>query len=474
MNVIPAVYFSSLEIDNVRCFGERQVLNLTGDDGRPVQWSLLIGENGTGKTTLLECLAWMWPVPDREDPSPGGGAVSGIQPPTEGALTPSLPRAANELLETLPRNEQEKVRLSAQLTFGSVGFRPSTEPEAGNDSSTHVSFETTLSFEKAGELQDLKSVSSPPTEHLPQGFVDPLIVAYGANRFLGKQNSKEFYASDPSDHQRLSEVSELCDVEELLMALDYAKKANPSGPESKVLASLKGAISKILPEDPAVKISIHPPDILGTGRRGGVYAKTFTGPVRLSALSLGYRSTAGWVIDFAARLFKRYPESEDPLSEPAVVLIDEIDLHLHPLWQLQIIRDLSVLFPATQFIATSHSPLIVQVAEDANLILLEKQEGQVKIENDPNVPRNLRVDQILTSLLFGVPSSRSPKVQSLLDERAELLDKLDRTEEEEDRLRNIRRQIRELPVAQDLGDLDAMDLIRQFAASLEQAEENGS
>ena len=124
MNVIPAVYFSSLEIENIRCFGGRQVLDLTGDDGRPVQWSLLIGENGTGKTTLLECLAWMCPVPDRDDPLPGGATASDVQRPTEEALTPSLTRAGNELLETLPRDKQEKVRLSAQLTFGSVGFRP--------------------------------------------------------------------------------------------------------------------------------------------------------------------------------------------------------------------------------------------------------------------------------------------------------------------------------------------------------------
>ena len=126
----------------------------------------------------------------------------------------------------------------------------------------------------------------------------------------------------------------------------------------------------------------------------------------------------------------------------------------NPLWQLRVIDDLSALFPATQFIATSHSPLIVQVAEDANLILLEKQEqeGQVKIENYPGVPQNLRVDQILNSLLFGVPTSRSPSVQRLLDQRAELLDKTDRTEEEENLLQDIRRQIDELPIAHSNSD----------------------
>ena len=341
MNTSSAVYFSSIEIENVRCFGGRQVLNLTGDDDRPVQWSLLIGENGTGKTTLLECLAWMIPVRDRENPLQGGSPAGGIQPPTEGALNPALPtegalnpalsRAGNKLLETLRRDRQKKVRLSAKLVFGSIEFRPATEPGTEDESSTHISFETKLWFDdKVGELEDFESTSSHGIEDLPMTFVDPLIVAYGANRFLGKQNSEEFNASDPSDHQRLSEASELCDVEEFLMDLDYAAKANPSGPEVKVLASLKGAISKILPKEPVVEIVIHPPDILGTGRLSGVNAYTFSGLVPMSSLSLGYRSTAGWVIDFAARLFKQYPESEDPLSEPAVVLIDEIDLHCIP------------------------------------------------------------------------------------------------------------------------------------------------
>ena len=61
----PLIYFSSLELENVRCFGEqRQTLELTDNaKGQPAQWTLLLGDNGVGKTTLLQCLAWMRPVP---------------------------------------------------------------------------------------------------------------------------------------------------------------------------------------------------------------------------------------------------------------------------------------------------------------------------------------------------------------------------------------------------------------------------
>ena len=473
MTTSSAVYFSSIEIENVRCFGSRQILNLTDGDGHPVQWSLLIGENGTGKTTLLECLAWMCPVPDRDNPLwavPDGGEPRSSD---EEAWSPSLTRAENELLETLPRSKQQEAKISAELTFGKAGFRSDFTAEAEDDSTINVGINAALIYDKKGELQDVDLKSSHKKNQLPDAFFDPLIVAYGANRFLGEQNSEEFYASDPSDHQRLSEDSELCDVKELLMNLDYAARADSSGPEAKVLSSLKDAISKILPKEPAVEIVIHPPDVLRTGRPGGVYAHTFAGLVPMSSLSLGYRSTAGWVVDFAARLYKHFPDSEDPFLEPAVVLIDEIDLHLHPLWQFDIIRDLGALFPSTQFVATSHSPLIVQVADSAKLTLLRKQEDEVKVEEHSEEPSKLRVDQILTSLLFKVPSSRSPRVKALFDERMELLDKVNRTQADENRLEEIGRKIDELEVATDPEDRAAMELIRQFAASLEQANKDG-
>ena len=459
-------------------------------DGRPAQWSLLIGENGAGKTTLLECLAWMRPVPDVPDSPLGTPRTGEIPPLTEGTLTPTLPDEANEILETLPRDLSAEVKLGAQLEFGNAGFHSSTGTESGISQNSYISVGTNLAFNERGQLHDLKPTKSTEIESLPEPFHDPLIVAYGANRQLGERNMTRFFESDKSDYERLSKISELCDVEEFLMALDYAagadhaelesrilgldydEGADHADLESRVLDLLMDAISRILPEDPAVGIEIYPPDVLGTGRPGGVYVRTFTGLVRMPALSLGYRTTAGWVVDFALRLSNRYPSSRNPLTEPAVVLIDEIDLHLHPLWQLLIIKELSALFPATQFIATSHSPLIVQVAEDANLILLQKREGHVDIENYPGVPRNLRVDQILTSLLFGVPISRNPSTQRLLDRRAELLDKINRTEDEESLLQDIQRQIDELPVSQDNSDEVAMDLIRRFAARLEQEEAN--
>ena len=56
------VYFTNLIVENVRSFAQRQELNLVNPDGRPAGWTLIVGENGVGKTTLLQCLARMRPV----------------------------------------------------------------------------------------------------------------------------------------------------------------------------------------------------------------------------------------------------------------------------------------------------------------------------------------------------------------------------------------------------------------------------
>lgn len=81
-------------------------------------------------------------------------------------------------------------------------------------------------------------------------------------------------------------------------------------------------------------------------------------------LSDGERSVLALVLDIARRLSQANPSLDDSLTDgDAVVLIDEIDLHLHPKWQRQIVRKLTAAFPGCQFIATTHSPQVIGEVE---------------------------------------------------------------------------------------------------------------
>ena len=90
-------------------------------------------------------------------------------------------------------------------------------------------------------------------------------------------------------------------------------------------------------------------------------------------LSDGERGMLALVLDLARRLIDANPGLADPLAEGrAVVLIDELDLHLHPRWQREIVQKLTTTFPNCQFIATTHSPQIVGEVLPENIIILEE------------------------------------------------------------------------------------------------------
>ena len=190
------------------------------------------------------------------------------------------------------------------------------------------------------------------------------------------------------------------------------------------------------------------------------------GWVPFSALGLGYRTMTAWMVDFASRLFERYTDLPNPLAGAAVCIVDEIDLHLHPKWQRELIGTLTELFPETQFIATAHSPLVIQAAKDANLVVLRREGDHVVIDDHPHSVRNWRLDQILTSDLFGLPSARAPELDAVMQERDAILAKPTLTEDDKRRLASFREQLGNVPYGDTALDIEAMDVIRQAASAL--------
>ncbi|MDI1279187.1 AAA family ATPase [Methylobacter sp.] len=176
---------------------------------------------------------------------------------------------------------------------------------------------------------------------------------------------------------------------------------------------IEDVLINLLPDVKNIRIS--KPTKLSPNSR--VEFKMPDGWLLLSQLSLGYQTMTAWMVDLSARLFDCYPDSPNPIAEPAIVLIDEIDLHLHPKWQRTIMSYLSERFVNTQFIVTAHSPLIVQAAENANIVVLKRESEGVVIHQQAQDVHGWRIDQLLTSDLFELKSARSPHYESLLEQR---------------------------------------------------------
>lgn len=141
----------------------------------------------------------------------------------------------------------------------------------------------------------------------------------------------------------------------------------------------------------------------------------------LERLSQGYRSVLALACDIMATLFSRW-ESMD--AAQGVVLVDELENHLHPSWKLRIMDGLRTAFPRVQFILSTHDPLCLRGVDAGEVALLRrKSDGAVEILQSLPSVRDMRVDQILTSSYFGLRSTVDPAVEDLFDDYYRLLER---------------------------------------------------
>jgi energy-coupling factor transporter ATP-binding protein EcfA2 len=416
------IYFTRLELSNVKSFGEGQFVDLTRGDGIPARWTLIVGENNTGKTTLLQCLTRMRPdVANRSEGDTTGDSF----------LPELAAEEENERLDSLVRNGSDvECLIQAELVSGY-----NLDGRGGRPKQTILIAELAR---KQGKFAETRM-----SGRGPRRFKAPVLIAYGAGRHITlAQRNEEL----PDPTASLMDPSvELIDAEKVLQRLDYHVAKFKDRGASMRLRALKDVLANILPEVQRPEdIVINPPRTAGLGSvPHGVRVRTPHGLVPLDELSLGYRTVTAWVVDLAWRLFNAYPESVRPMSEPAIVIVDEIDLHLHPKWQRTIRKNLTNHFPNVQFIATAHSPLMAQDYLDQNLVLLrlDEDEGEVTIENEPSVVQDWSIDQLATSELFDLPSARSPTTSDAVQRRLRLLAKPELNADEEGELEALETRV---------------------------------
>jgi len=169
------------------------------------------------------------------------------------------------------------------------------------------------------------------------------------------------------------------------------------------LEAVRQAITQFLPEFTNLTV-----------RRNPLSMEVEKNGARLSVnqLSDGEKCLMALVGDLARRLAIANPVASKPLAGDGIVLIDEIDLHLHPKWQRMVIPKLTEVFPHCQFIVTTHSPHVITHVKAENLFLLN-QTGRGITAERPNEAYGKNVDRILEDLM-GLETTRPDRVNGSL------------------------------------------------------------
>ena len=130
-----------------------------------------------------------------------------------------------------------------------------------------------------------------------------------------------------------------------------------------------------------------------------------------------------------------------------MLIVDEIDLHLHPVWQRQLRNFLSDMFPNFQFILTTHSPLTAQQANAGELFVMKRPTPKDAPVLEPIAiePRTMLIHQLLMSPVFGIGTPDSVAVETMKNDYMRLSGMQNRTADDQSRFEQLGEALRDLP-----------------------------
>ena len=398
---VPAAYFKSLTIENVKCFKGKHTIDLSDGNGKPAQWTVILGNNNTGKTTLLKCLAGFQPT---ESKSVDSHEMSWV------------PYA----FEKLENVEFDRI-FGVESLWVHADMLRAISGSNFSDGKFGLDFATSLSFMRQKETNTYSNnnLKIGKTASFISAESSPFItISYGVSRKMTATSFSDSLNVDGNEY--LFRGKDITNVEDWLLNLFISQQLKVEQAARHLELAKKVLTSGILPD--VLEVNLKSQE-LGSSFENFVEFRTDYGWVRLRDLGYGYQTMIAWVLDLVKRMVERYPDSPNPLTEPAIVLVDEIDLHLHPDWQRRIIAHLTKYFPNTQFIVTAHSPLVVQSADEVNLVILKKTADHVTIEQ-PKIRsfKGWTVEEILTDLMDLEGQTMSNTYLDLMQQFDEALD----------------------------------------------------
>ncbi|MCY1076461.1 AAA family ATPase [Archangium lansingense] len=383
------MYLHELKVANLKLIRDMTIPFL--HEGKPRPWTVFVGENGLCKTSLLRAIALAATGPERGNQL--GAAFIATMPD----------KRQDDALVTIEATFGFSESLHGQRTYpGLEGLKPARPPRLSSRLTT--SARVGVLRGSSHYLDDSGAQLSSPALAL----IDPLqearatglhmwfVAGYGVSRNIPQplSTSGRVYVAE------LDRLQSLFDGPPLI-ATDFVSRFEPETART-FGAELRRAFveHELLPD---VK------DLLLMGRGGISDPKTLVAAnrftmklpsgeeLRIPALwmSHGYQSTIAWIADLVGQVWSE-AGGPIPLDEiEGLVLIDEIDLHLHPTWQRGLIRSLRHALPRVQFVATTHSPMVLPGLESHEIFILEQEDdGSVRWNQSTQQPRLLTGGEI--------------------------------------------------------------------------------
>lgn len=435
------MYIRRIEINNIRSIKH---FEMNFPEGQEAGWHVLIGDNGSGKSTIIRSAAL-------------------------GLLNQVDIFAARQDWNNWLRFSKEKSSIHLKIC-GDVKHDYATKRQVLDNeislyrftkyNSDNVAFEEPL---KENLNQDLPSISNVRYVGYTQVGIEKLIIwgkvvyergqsdslgsgsgldlrkgvwfsaAYGPNRRFtgGNIDKEEIYRSNPKLGAHLSVFSDDVALSEALSYLRelYTKQLEDRFNDRKPDSTLDN-IKKFINNSDLFPHKIQIKDI---NLNGVYFTDRDENAIPAQELSDGYRSILSMTFELIRQLIKAYEAKEVfaqveadimEINLPGVILIDEIDAHLHPTWQTRIGQWFTQYFPNIQFIVTTHSPLVCRAAEKGSIWHLpDPDSSEVAYEIIGDEKKRLVFGNVLDAYgtnAFGENVARSESANDKLNELAEL------------------------------------------------------
>lgn len=340
--------FESIQVHNFRRFKGVQTLNLHPN------LTVLAANNGAGKTTLLDAAALLLgPFLTRIPKAVGNNLTDDDICLFHDAGEPFAVLRATTFSDT---KGDETSPLVTRLHWDRV-------KKTDQSKATEKKTDKALGQKPLRAQQDILRLADYFIEHVKDPVLFPVLAYYGTGRAIldvperRRGFDKEFprytaylgCLNPRTNFRKLFEYFYFLEDTERRDKLDL-KDFEHQNPQ---LAAVRQAITSFLPEYTNPHTLLKPLRfMLDSVKDGKAYS--------IEMLSDGYKTTIAMVLDIAIRMVEANPHAGlGALDAPGIVLIDEIELHLHPSWQQRIIRDLRNTFQNVQFICTTHSPQVL-------------------------------------------------------------------------------------------------------------------